>query len=1014
MEQTNLIESEAFSRFSLNRFMLHNSAKSTIISLDVNVNTYIVSGNGEGKTATMNAVQIGFLPWNNFIDSKKKFHFIDSRGNPYSDMQSYDFYFPEENSFMLFEFTNPHGTFTQIVYRSADNLGINRAFVPLSIDDVYDWFWTFDKEKEMDEIGYPSRISLAGLKEKMKSVKGVQYARKIADAKRIMYNGSLTQSEGRYSIAHIDSRNIDNLVDIFRLTAKASSISDEKIKEITISLINNSYIDNRRDRLNIKPQELLSAFESLKRESNALAVRENARVIFDQITAAYQSMSQTSAELTSLSNTVYQSAKAVLSKETALVTQGQNRAQHVQNKINHAELQEKALNGDIAELGGQIKTHEEYAKSNKQAMHHYEWLRHGTVPGRGAGDDARFKERSGEAIYDTDDEAVKALLEDRDEKANDLVLIRNAELQHTEYMQAKRSLDECNNEISNKRSRIERIEAQTGIHTCEAIQEPRVLVAIHKAFEALDNDVLEQHAGVLNAFAGIFVEDGGNLTVSGDNNKVSFGIMRDHVETVESLERDIEELEASARHHQKTLNHIASIMGSRNQQGLACQIARLETEIENINTDVKIITRIGPNYDAYKAKATLIENLKGEREEKRATLNEVKQSLADLRAEKESIDTQRREHESRRQGAENIVSAVVDKLREANYQRDLEQAEPVKHKLAEPTLAHVEQVQAMIDNIKQSKVTIKMGLKQMVDKNIISDPDNLLYSSDEHYAHIHEMMYKRLVSLYQELEDEKRMLTDQIRTHTDMTIEISEVLESQMRHYNGMVHKLNDTLSRFNITNIDGMRLSITMSETVKAFVKQISSSGLQGTDTDMTSADTIFQYVHGFIEAMNIADNKAFTLSAKELIESIELQFLVAGKWTTTTGSNGQTLVSTAVLLSLFIEHICGRGIQLSVPINVDEISTVDQNNIRQLADFMAEKRLVLFSASPEISFGHEGIFENYISFDDSKVYDPDIILSANHFVVMHHFFGSMYQPSALDEDFDVDAELTGEVSVG
>ena len=1012
MEQNTLIEEDVRSIYSLNRVMLHNSARSTIVSLDVNVNTYIVSGNGEGKTATMNAVQIGFLPWNNFVDSKRKFHFIDSRGNPYSDEQSYEFYFPKENSFMLFEFTNPHQTFTQIVYQNADNLGISRAFIPLAIDDIYDWFWEFDKDKEIDELGYPSRISLAGLKEKIKGVKGVEYARKVADAKRIMYNGNLTQKEGQYSIAHIDNRNVDNLVDIFRLTAKASSISDEKIKALTISLINNSYIDNKRDKLKIKPQELLSAFEELKRESDALTVRENARGTFEEVTASYHSLSKTSSELTALSNTVYQSAKAVASKEATLITQCQNRAQHIQNKITKEQESEKQLASQISDLGGQIRTHEDYARSMRADMNHYEWLRRGTVPGRQAGGHSRYQEKSDTCMFETDEEVVEILQEDKAEKKKELDILKNTESQHVEFTRAQRKMSHLKNEIINKRSRIERIQDQTGIHTCEAINSPKVLVALNNAFDSVGNEVLEKHADVLNAFSAIFTEEKGDLILRGDADNVPFGRVQDSMESVEDLEREIQELEANFNSYKKTRDNIAAMLASQTPLQTREKVAKYEEELELIDADLKVISMIGPNYDEYKAKEQKIAELKALKEEHAEALTVIRESLSNLNAEKESIDTQRREHEMQRQGVEKIMTSVSQMLKAENYLRDLEDAEPVKNKISDPNTSHVNDIQNLINQIKADKEIVKLGIKKMVDKDIISDPNNLLMNSDQNYNQIHEALYKRLVALYQELEEEKRLLTDQIRTHTDMTIEISEVLESQMRHYSGMVQKLNQTLARFNITNIDEMRLSMSMSETVKSFVKQINSSGLQGTDTDMTSANTIFEYVRKFISAMNIAESKAFSLSAEDVIDGIELQFLVGGKWTTTTGSNGQTLVSTAVLLSLFIEHICGQGVILSIPINVDEISAVDQNNLKQLADFIASKKLVLFSASPEISFGHDGIFKNYISFDDSKVYDPDIILAPTHYVVMHHFFGGMYQPEVFDEDMDMDDALTGEVT--
>jgi len=168
MENSSLsiFESNEKILFKLTKAAFHNSCGSNFVTLDFYENTHLSGTNGVGKSSKLNAIQIGYLPHNNFKGVEKNFYFV-SKGKPYVASKVYEYHFPDLNSYIIYEFQNPHGTFCQIIYRGKEELSIERAFVPLTLDEIYDWFWIFEKD---DELGKPTHLGYQQLIEKITQI----------------------------------------------------------------------------------------------------------------------------------------------------------------------------------------------------------------------------------------------------------------------------------------------------------------------------------------------------------------------------------------------------------------------------------------------------------------------------------------------------------------------------------------------------------------------------------------------------------------------------------------------------------------------------------------------------------------------------------------------------------------------------------------------------------------------------------------------------------------------------
>jgi len=96
--------------------------------------------------------------------------------------------------------------------------------------------------------------------------------------------------------------------------------------------------------------------------------------------------------------------------------------------------------------------------------------------------------------------------------------------------------------------------------------------------------------------------------------------------------------------------------------------------------------------------------------------------------------------------------------------------------------------------------------------------------------------------------------------------------------------------------------------------------------------------------------------------------------------------LTSSAMLLSLFIQEMMGKDYSLMIPLNVDETSNLDFANLENIYQFIQDRNLVLFSASPDIPLCADDIFERFINLDDTDIFDDEKLVSEEFRSTYHY----------------------------
>lgn len=969
MENSSLsiFESNEKTLFKLTKAAFHNSCGSNFVTLDFYENTHLSGTNGVGKSSKLNAIQIGYLPHNSFKGVEKNFYFV-SKGKPYAASKVYEYHFPDLNSFIIYEFQNPHGTFCQIIYRGKEELSIERAFVPLSLEEIYSWFWIFEAN---DELGKPTHLGYQQLIERIRSVKGHKFSKSTKENKNILYNGSPIDEDGRFSIAKIPQNKVENLIDIFKLAVNATAIDDEMIKKTVVSLIEGTYINTQKDKLNFKPSELLDGFEKLEKDRQALIKRRNFEDVYQKLVTGFNDIKSVSTNILTSFHSLYTSCEFHLNKLETSVKKASIEKEESKTNRDVIKKDGELINLQIEGLNGQLAELQKYLNNRKFKVKDYEEL--------------VFGSESDLLMFNGDVDKITEQFESYiDQCKEDLQPYKS-------YEKTKLNLDKDEGELKQleeKRKQLKQklVNIENLFVENSDVIAPAKLIALNEGFSSLPNLLSQEQITVINQFSLLFDINNDELKL-GD---VIFGDIKP-LERVskEIITQQLENVVAEQTKLKRAIeNHKKAISPNWEEHK-----AKIEQSIIATRTELKLIIAVSEYYEEYKSNLANEANLKEQKKQLEETNRNNRIKFKTAKDQFEATEIHERKLVAKRDFYKQLGRSLEDIKQDKafKYEPDLYAPTEPLIELTESDLVKLRELFNCADDINKA---IRENFKVMVDEQILQDDNGYLMDITLDINLLNKTLFVDLQAIYQGLESDEEQLNDMARNHADVTINLTKALGHQIKHFSGYIKRFNEELARFKLSNVDGVRLKMTVAPQVKAFIDSIESLDVGSDDAISSIEKGLFNQVRHFIESMKLNNAKNMTLTGEKLVSNVVLEYMFDGEWDAKEGSNGTSLTSSVMLLSLFIQQLLGTQYILSIPLNLDETSNVDFVNMKNICDFVRERHLILFSASPDLPLGADDVFNKFINLDDSEVFDAELLISKDFKTTYHYSMGGMFEP--------------------
>jgi hypothetical protein len=963
--------------YQLNKIAYHNSANCNFVSFDFTKDIHIAGRNGLGKTAKLNGVQIGYLPHSNFRSVDKKFNF----DSDHSDEKAFDFYFPENNSYIIYEFSNPHGTFCQIIYKGQGDLELERAFLPVSYDVVLDWLWSFE---DKTSIGKPTKIKRNQLIENIRLIKGHKIIKSKKEAEKMMYNSSLTDYElGKFSVASVDASRINNMVDILRLAANASKITKDMLKKIVVNLLKTGHQDNNRDALKYNPVELMEQFNQIKVDREILTKKQNFSPEYKSVTNDFIVLNKLLTEQGINYNLFYKSSSEMIVKSSeklnshiALITKKKDDVEENRKKGLVLRDTPTKLEGAITQL------------KKAQAQHVTIEEEFNTIV---YGEDSGWGQYNGniEQITEEIDLTIKHFTDELNALKDIDKTILQFNKDKKERIVMARKLANIELEIKNNSNLLisnEKIKHISGI-----------LKAINPAFSSTPDTLSDDEINKIIDFTTIFTTSENNKLMLSN---IEFGDVTNKIKSISELRVDL-------NHAQSEINSLDAVI-SKNSKIIDNTDLKhkenLQKDLKDIKKERKVIEKYDAIKDSYELNKKEISSKESAYIKAQNLYNEHKKSYSTITSELKDLEASQKLYEN--ENTKNIkLKSSLNVLKESNNYTYLSFDIDKSSLNLNVEQKNIDDLKKCFDNIRVNKSNIIKNLMTLVGENIIEDDNSLLQTSTKDYTKIENDLLSKLRIVYENITDDEDELERSFERQAKSILELSGDLKHHLDRYSSYIRKLNRELENVQLSSISSIKLNAEFHPRVERFIETIEAYGLSGDDAILAMEKGLEEQVRSFIMDMGLEKNKNMTVDVDTLIKGISLSYVNENNVENEKGSNGTSMITSVILISMFTREICGSHISILMPINLDEIASVDFSNIETVYKFIKTKGFSLFSASPTLPSSSIELFDVIIPLEDYEaVEDPEVFLS-KYSMTYHHTMGGLIDNNTYieldDEDF-------------
>lgn len=964
MENLQLLDPKII--YCVKKLIAINSISYCYIELPIDQHCALFGRNNLGKTALLNSLKLHLYPEISFNDCKAKFAFKSSKGELYSIEDSYKHYFPTDNSFLILEAENIHGSFCLILFKSNSSFGYERLILPCAYGEIRKHFWDIDNLEINNGLGSPvtdlGLPKIYALYEEFKS-KGAVILKSTKEIReRLFTHKPLDKNKGRYCLVPLKEAGVERELRAFRqlmnFTFEIAKTDTKGLTETFATIIESGKI-NAQDRFHQDIQKILDDYKQLRDAQNKLTAIKNYRDNYQGLTQTQQLRAD---KLISYA-TDYQSAAVNLDR---LFKEQQQKLKRLEPEFNKLEIEEKRL----AALGSELRNeNSERAGQLKQINSDIDKLNQ--------------KKQSYERIvkkyeHCSNDEIRNRLNAEKTELEETLSSLRDKE-QARETLTRKVNLQ--NSKIIERKNKKQAIEQQeklllnkTDSHTAT------ILSNLNDRFSTFFANPSEAQLGIVNQFGNLFKLTPDRLEFLGET------FISNNLKTPQDLrvqlEQDIKVLDDEIEKLGKEIQEYKQIAISTNEQ-LDTKINNAEKELEKVKQDLMIVNAIEDTNNEWHSKQMDRDGIEQEIRKLSRQIEEIRDQHTDAVGKKNQVKDQLNELRPQL----NKTQGLKQQLEKLNVEGVLKIDFPavVEKDISAADIALLEAEKQALD-----RLTLSLGnqINEFIKSNIFNLPIDMAYSS---YSPDQEkLIIQSLRNTYEALPAQEDTLQSQIIEHNKMTGTKITELTSNRDNISNFINKINKQFEGYQISNLNEIRVEIELDPRFEDLVEELKNTNLHSQDIH---DDALYQRLNQFCEEF-FADNRGNRiLEISKIIKNVKYSYKKDGldKREAKDQSTGTNALINCTLLTILLRDLLARETRMTLPIVFDEFSSLDEYNQNTAIKAASEHGFALFCASPTVTAEVASVVDYYITLDDfhaDTIYDK----SGERDIVFHHFGERIY----------------------
>ncbi|WP_339847957.1 hypothetical protein [uncultured Halopseudomonas sp.] len=848
---------------------------------------------------------------------------------------------------MVLEAENPHGPFCIILNMGTKQYSYERTAVPVPYSEIEHLFWNHESSLN-GGMGAPIEgLSTSQIEPTLKRL-GAVVIKDVANIKERIYRHQPTRPDaGRFCLLPLksggsQSREIDAWKRLIHLAFDIAA-KDKRTLPDTIATI----IEGRKDRteaeLNVNLIEILSRYETLSAVKNRLQVIRNGQPYWDRFTQNFTDLHAQSSDLMNLlcdveqginqQGTAYFDARMQCFANYSAVKET---ADHQCEQAASKNTQRKELKGAIGEI---TKNYERIKKDSidlSTAMHGYASM--------------------------TPEEIAAALAEQVEEDLADIKALKDDGEFRREFEQLTREINKGSQKVKDLEVLIEG--AKPSLLDLDQISSPTAdtLYSLNQEiFTGECPPLLEGNIETIKRFAALFKEEEGSLTFLSSPTLVPVK----HYDAGKLLQSRKDEL-ASVQKRLIQQKRRASDLANKTKMSveqIESTIAAKQAQIERDERNIALLkrhefieqefVRLGREYREATEQFAILE---ARCLELNLQLDEANRLVEQARTALEAAKEREQSMLRWRSTVNDILHSRLEFLN-TGYQRAERQDVVVTQEL-------MDAIETRSQAISRSFNQIKLLVSDLLVAVALDDDAEHAHRSAislETLTHLHE----KYRVLYGRLDMEESNHFNQVVQHNDDTMIQVQSIRHARTLISTFIKEIENHLSSIKVSNLTAVAIECKLHPQFDELLKTVDSVNLTGGELPpQVLYDRLGKFCTEFVESDQRRDA---TLNMARLIVSVDYRVKLQGsdEFTVEAQSTGTSVMINCRLLAFLLKELLQADTKVSLPLFIDELSNLDDRNLRSARDIADADGFCVFGATPGLTSGISKVLGNYMNLD-------------------------------------------------
>lgn len=902
----------------MKRIVLVNSASHGYSEIMLDEHLAMFGNNNRGKTASLAATKLLLYPESNFSDCEKKFKFT-SKSRLFKKEESYEYYFPQANSYLILEVENPAGIFCMILYRIG-HYQYHRLFIPKSYEELRPHFWNSATET------LATQLSVKYLQALTKEYNGIQIGddRQLA---KLMY-GNFASKDSRYCIVPLKDSNSESIkafISLYELAFNAGKDESNKLPDAIATIIEMKR-NRPEEKLDVKFTDLHEEYYTLLGEKEALQKLINTAPIYDALKQEFSELKerhdQFNLQYRAFTKAFYERRESHV-QETSLI---HAQIETLDTQFNSKKKQLKELEAKVIAQKTLLINSETSTQNNRYKQQKVE----------------RFLGKfSTDSPQQAAEMARTSLIDEINALDVQFGLIDNQVQTVETYQKTQKEKYQLETKITRCQKQLDNIADATLTYLSR--HSATILYNIRPEFGNLSEVLMSEEHNAIEAFSELFTYEEGYLKFK-NTLFMSMKITPYHHETQQqNLKEQKKLLEVELQNILQRLTTLETILASQGDvQRSTTQKAKLIQKKSDAEELLLLVS----------AQALIVkEVLEGEEKiiQYQLSIESLDKNIAAETKELQEIIGQRKKlaekdqvlkkFDESRIAIERIISTISTVI-EVDFITEDNLALKALQETIEVNRDQADILKDLLSSINRDMMSFGDRFSRFKEDVVIEEIDP--YKEISQFIEYGSLIQK-YSSYFETLLHREMVLNQKISAHNQFLSNVIQELENANQLLSGTISTKNSELSQYSISNFQSVRLKLSMRADFKNLLERCRKHDMsQASLMEVEFYEMILSYIRKHFK-------KNSKIRMRDLIDKIDYEFVrFDGCTETKPQSGGTTSTVTAFIISMLLTEIFRTDYQLRMPLIIDEIADIDESNIQAIVKEADRAGFSIFSATP------------------------------------------------------------------